>query len=529
MNRLDLWKRYKKYVCRVPSIGLTLDVSRMHFDETLFESMSVPLARAIEAMAELEAGAIANPDENRMVGHYWLRAPQLAPSEETRTKITDTIAAVKNFATSVHTEDIQPQRGGGFYVVLVIGIGGSALGTQFVGDALGTVEDPMIVRFLDNTDPDGIDRVLGELDETLEQTLTVVVSKSGSTKETRNVMLEVKHAYEKAGLDFGKHAVAVTAEGSDLHALATKDQWLRTFAMWDFVGGRTSVTSAAGLLPAALQGIDIDDFLAGAQACDQATRHQDVLQNPAALLALMWYDAGRGRGERNMVILPYRDRLALLGRYAQQLVMESLGKQEDRSGRVVHQGLTVFGNKGSTDQHAYLQQLLDGPDNFFVTLINTRFDREDHSLFVEDDVTTEDYLHAFFLGTRDALEQKGRQSITITLDKVTPHAVGALIALFERAVGLYAELINVNAYHQPAVKSGKSAASDILDLQRLILKHLRDNLRQVFHADELAAAIHSSDDVERVQHLLDHLSTSRPDTVERIETPSGTHLTYRHR
>ncbi len=105
------------------------------------------------------------------------------------------------------------------------------------------------------------------------------------------------------------------------------------------------------------------------------TRQHDVLRNPAALLALMWYHAGNGRGAKDMVILPYKDRLLLLSRYLQQLVMESLGKELDLDGKVVNQGIAVYGNKGSTDQHAYVQQLREGVNNFFATFIEVLKDR----------------------------------------------------------------------------------------------------------------------------------------------------------
>ena len=121
--------------------------------------------------------------------------------------------------------------------------------------------------------------------------------------------------------------------------------------MWDWVGGRTSELSAVGLLPAALQGIDIDSMLAGAKACDDVTRQPDVSRNPAAQLALIWYYIGNGKGTKNMVVLPYKDRLELFSKYIQQLVMESLGKEKDLDGKVVNQGIAVFGNRrNQTDQ-----------------------------------------------------------------------------------------------------------------------------------------------------------------------------------
>src|SRR5438132_12501596 len=159
----------------------------------------------------------------------------------------------------------------------------------------------------------------------------------------------------------------------------------------------------------------------------------------------MWFYIGDGRGARDMVVLPYKDRLELFSRYLQQLVMESLGKEKDLSGRTVNQGLAVYGNKGSTDQHAYVQQLRDGINNFFVTFIEVLTHRsESAELDVEPAITSGDYLNGFLLGTRNALHENGRESITLTLNDVSPASVGALIALFERAVGLYASLININ-------------------------------------------------------------------------------------
>ena len=226
----------------------------------------------------------------------------------------------------------------------------------------------------------------------------------------------------------------------------------RPFPMHDWVGGRTSVMSAVGLVPMALQGFDIDQFLAGAAAMDARTRSNDTSTNAAMLLALMWHYAGNGRGEKDMVVLPYKDRLTLFSKYLQQLVMESLGKAQDLEGNVVHQGIAVYGNKGSTDQHAYVQQLRDGVLNFFVTFIEVRKDRHGPRFEVEPGVTSGDYLQGFLRGTRSALYESGRESITVSMPDVDAFSVGALIALYERAVGFYGSLVNINAYHQPGWK-----------------------------------------------------------------------------
>src|ERR1043166_185374 len=233
---------------------------------------------------------------------------------------------------------------GPFANLLLIGIGGWALGPQFVSHALSDPgKDKLRLYTFDNTDPDGMDRVLADIGSGLGKTLCLVISKSGGTKETRNGMLEAKTAYERAGLDFGAHAVAVTQAGSELDKYATSHNWIKRFPMWDWVGGRTSELSAVGLLPAALQGFDVDSLLAGARACDEITRGSDLKKNPAAQMALMWFYAGNGIGEKSMVVLPYKDSLELFSKYLQQLIMESLGKEKDLAGRVVNQGISVFG------------------------------------------------------------------------------------------------------------------------------------------------------------------------------------------
>ncbi len=524
LNTLQLWDRYNQYILRADNIRLSLDISRMRFDETFFDRLNVPFAQAFTSMSLLEGGAKANIDEDRMVGHYWLRQPSLSPNDVIREDIEKTVEDIKKFAQDVHDGAIKPNKSDGFYAVLLIGIGGSALGPQFVCDALSTSDDPMIVRFIDNTDPEGIDRILDELSDMLDQTLTLVVSKSGGTTETRNAMLEVKQAYEQAGLSFAQHAIAITCKDSQLDKLAAQDQWLRTFPMWDWVGGRTSVLSAAGLLPAALQGADIEALLYGAHKCDVLTRGATVLENPAAMLAAMWHYAGEGQGSRNMVVLPYSDRLALMGKYLQQLVMESIGKSHDRDGVQVNQGLTVYGNKGTTDQHAFVQQLHEGPSDFFVTFIEILKHRDEASVMVSPNVTAGDYLDAFLHGTRNSLYSNSRDSLTITLDYLDARALGGLIALFERAVGLYAEIININAYHQPGVEHGKQAASETIALQALALAHLRANSDKPWTAQSLADAIGQPEIAESLYHILRHASAN-PDhrvTIQPADSPAST-------
>lgn len=513
MTRQSLWSAYRSQLVACPTLGLTLDTSRLPVPENFWEEADARLTGAFDAMDALEQGAIANPDENRMVGHYWLRNPTLAPKQELTLTIQAATAQIKSFAQAVHAGQTHPPKAGRFTEVLVIGIGGSALGPQLIADALGSAEDKMAVHFLDNTDPDGLRRVLSGLAQSgkLAQTLALVISKSGGTPETRNGMLEAKAVFEANGLPFAKHAVAVTGENSNLDQVARKDGWLASFPMWDWVGGRTSLCSAVGLLPMALQGIDIDAFLAGAGEMDRITReNRSVKTNPAARMALAWHHATDGRGSKDLVMLPYKDRLLLMSRYLQQLIMESLGKQFDLDGKEVFQGLAVYGNKGSTDQHAYVQQLRDGVPNFFATFIHVLQDDalvpapQFSPLEVEPGVTSSDFLTGFFLGTREALYESGRASLTLTLDRLDAMSIGAVMALYERTVGYYATLVNINAYHQPGVEAGKKAATTVLVALAQAMAQLQANPGRAFTPDALADAIGMPDRAETLYHALAH-------------------------
>jgi glucose-6-phosphate isomerase len=522
------WSRFQQHFYHYADLGVSLDISRMPFPDDFLVTMEPQMQRAFDAMKALEGGAIANPDEKRMVGHYWLRAPHLAPEASLTQEITSTLAAIKEFTAKVHAGEIAGPKGK-FKHLLVIGIGGSALGPQLVTHALGQPrKDKLAVSFFDNTDPDGIDYTLAALRGQLAKTLVVVISKSGGTAETRNGMLEAIAAFKAAGLDPAKQFVAITGTGSKLDQTAKAEGWLARFAMWDWVGGRTSELSAVGLLPAALQGIDIQAMLDGAAAMDELTRYPVTTRNPAALLALMWYFATDGRGAKDMVVLPYKDRLLLFSRYLQQLVMESIGKEFDLEGRTVNQGIAVYGNKGSTDQHAYVQQLREGVNNFFVTFIEVLKDRDaKSSLEVEPGITSGDYLQGFFLGTRDALSEKDRHSITITLPDVSPRTLGMVIALYERVTGFYASLVGINAYHQPGVEAGKKAAGGVIALKLKLVAALQASPGQSFTAEQLAAHVGAPDKAELTFKILEHLAANRSSGVKKRAKSSACEATYR--
>jgi len=512
MDSAALWQRYQDWLYYHQGLELFVDISRMRFDDAFVQMMQPKFEQAFQSMAALEAGAIANPDENRMVGHYWLRDPELAPTPEIKQEIRQSLEQIETFVAKIHSGEIRPPQAVKFTDILSIGIGGSALGPQFVAEALAPDHPPLQIHFFDNTDPAGMDSVLAQLKDRLTSTLVIVISKSGGTPETRNGMIEAKKVFADRGLDFSRQAVAITMAGSQMDQLARSEGWLARFPMFDWVGGRTSELSAVGLLNAALQGIDIRGLLAGAKEMDQATRIPHLKQNPAALLALSWYFAGNGKGEKDMVVLPYKDSLLLFSRYLQQLVMESLGKEKDLNGQIVHQGIAVYGNKGSTDQHAYVQQLREGVANFFMTFIEVLRDRQGVSVEVEPGITSGDYLSGLLQGTRQAIYENHRDSITVTVPEVNARIVGALIALYERTVGLYGFLINVNAYHQPGVEAGKKAAAAILDLQRQLVQVLKQETTPISIAT-LAEKVGAAEQQETIYRILRHLNANQRNIV----------------
>ncbi|MEA2011864.1 MAG: glucose-6-phosphate isomerase [Verrucomicrobiota bacterium] len=457
-----------------PKSEITLDLTGMiSLPNSFNDAQSMPNMKQIhEEMKKIEAGLIKNPDENRKVTHFTDRKNYLA---------SELYKEVEGFAASLRDGEILSSTKIPFQNLVVNGIGGSALGPQLLQFAINGPywnefdaqkrNNNLKIYFTDNTDSAGISDILSVTNP--EETLVLSVSKSGGTQETRNNMLAFENFFKKKGIDFTKHAAAVTMKGSKLDIYATDNNWLKVFHMPASIGGRTSETAVVGHVPAALAGIDFGDFIKGACQMDELTRNSQILENPAYLLSLSWYYAGNGKGDKNMVIVPYSDRLILFARYLQQLVMESLGKEYDLDGNRVCQGLNVFGNKGGTDAHAFIQQLNDGKNDFFATFIEVLKDAEE--ILYEDGFSMGDYLHGFKTGLVNALENGKREVIEITIREVNEFYLGALIALYERAVAAYAEMINVNAFHQPGVESYKKASEEV--------NHINIELRKFIEAN----------------------------------------------
>jgi glucose-6-phosphate isomerase len=469
------------------SLGFVLDLRRSGLELATLEASRTALESARLEMVELEGGSLANPDEGRQVGHYWLRSPELAP-DGLGDAIRDGHSRREQLAAQIKAR---------YGSLLHVGVGGSALGAQLLVDALGDRE--VSISFLDNLDPDGLSHTTDSV--ALEDSAVVFVSKSGATAEVQVGLAHVRATCAARELQLSSRAVAVTCEDSALDRMAQQEGWRGSLPVWPWVGGRTSLFSSAALLTAQVAGVDIEGLLEGARLMDIATRRENPKENPAALLALAWHSAQSDR-PRAMVVLPYRDRLQLFGRYLQQLVMESLGKSHDRNGGPTHHGLTVYGNKGTTDQHAIVQQLRDGPDDCFVTTLEIF--GGDPGVSLESGARAEDYLSGFAYGTRSALEGVGRRTLALGFERLDARSLGALVALYERAVGLYASLNDLNAYHQPGVEAGKKAASEVLLAQARILEALgRGESGDAAHFSELLEV-----DREAVFHVLRHLAAT---------------------
>jgi glucose-6-phosphate isomerase len=355
--------------------------------------------------------------------------------------------------------------------VVILGIGGSSLGPLALYSAM---RHPFLdasagrtLRFLDNVDPDTVSATLDALDPA--QTLHVVITKSGSTAETASQFLV---SWEKAKRDLGdrcrEHFVFVTDPvRGDLRALATR-LGVEAFDVPVDVGGRFSVLSAVGLLPAALAGIDPARILEGARRIRPACLESPPERNPAALLASVAYLMDRDHGRHVHTIMTYSDRLAPVGAWFRQLWAESLGKLRDDSSRV---GPTPLDARGATDQHSLLQLLVQGPHDKLVLFLDVA-SREDvpiPALFGElssfgylGGSTLASLLSAERRGTEMSLARAGTPSITLTVDEVSPECLGALFYLLEVTTAIAGELYGIDPYDQPGVEEGKKLAYGLL-------------------------------------------------------------------
>ena len=363
--------------------------------------------------------------------------------------------------------------------VLVLGIGGSALGTKALMNALrrpawnewddeGREFYPR-VTVLENVDPTTVAATLARIDP--RRVLVNVISKSGGTAETMAQYLVVRAWLHDALGDAASRHLVFTTDPSRgaLRELAVRDG-VATLDVPPAVGGRFSVLSPVGLLPAALAGIDIAGLLAGAGRAVERAAADDLLHNPAALYAALHWSADSELGARIHVLMPYTDRLRELAEWFRQLWAESLGKRVDREGRTVHVGPTPLAAVGATDQHSQVQLFMEGPFDKVITFIRLeRFAEEvvipgpDRmgGLELPADLAylaghgLGELLNAEYEATAAALAEMGRMSCTLHLPELTAETMGELIMFFQLATGYAGAWYGIDPFDQPGVELGK--------------------------------------------------------------------------
>ena len=358
--------------------------------------------------------------------------------------------------------------------VVVLGIGGSALGTTAVHRALCAPywneldaerrdEYPRLY-VLDNVDP----RTMAALLDRLEpgRTLFNVISKSGSTAETLAQYLVVRDWLERAlGDGYRRHIVITTEEGSGPLRRIAQQEEIETLPIPLDVGGRFSVLTAVGLFPLALVGVDIAQLIAGARAMTERCDAPELDANPAGLFASLQYLADVDGDARIHVMMPYADRLLAVGDWFKQLWAESLGKQHDLNGGVVHTGPTPVTALGATDQHSQVQLFMEGPFDKTVTFLNVADHGVDVAIpshYTETDAiaylgghTIGELLRAEASATAAALTSHGRMNMSIELPRVDAHSIGQLLMMLEIATVYAGSMYGIDPLDQPGVELGK--------------------------------------------------------------------------
>lgn len=401
---------------------------------------------------------IANLNQRKDKPGQWLQWMNLGYNEET-------LWYVKEYASMVKDR---------FENILVLGIGGSALGGIAVTEALlkpywNLLSDEQRdglprIFFLDNIDPDMMTGLLDMLD--LSKTLVNVITKSGDTAETMSQFLIVKDRLEKElGDKYRYNIVATTDKKTGILRQISEQEGYKTFVVPDDVGGRFSVFSAVGLLPFALVGIDVDAIVNGIKDMDLALKNTDIHENIAAQNALIHYLLDTKKGKNLSVMMPYSSRLKYISDWYVQLWAESLGKNKDKDGNDVQVGSTPIKALGATDQHSQIQLYNEGPNNKVINFIRVgEFDNtlEIPNIFEYTGIgylggkTINQLINAEADSTRVALSDYNRPTITITVDKIDGYSIGQLLYMFEVQTAIAGELYNINTFNQPGVEQAKN-------------------------------------------------------------------------
>lgn len=404
------------------------------------------------------AEIIADLNKRKDKPGQWLQWMNLGYSEETAWYVKEYAALVRNR----------------FDNILVLGIGGSALGGIAVTEALLKPYWNLLtpeqrdnyprIFFLDNIDPDTMTALFDMLD--WKKTLVNVITKSGDTAETMSQFLIVKDRLEKElGDDYRKNIVATTDQRTGILRQISEQEGYKTFVVPDDVGGRFSVFSAVGLLPFALVGLDIDEITNGIKDMDLALKNTDIHENIAAQNALIHYLMDTKLNKNLSVMMPYSSRLKYVSDWYVQLWAESLGKNENLNGEHVHIGPTPIKALGATDQHSQIQLYNEGPNDKIITFIRVgEFDNtlEIPKIFEYTGIgylggkTINSLLNAEADSTKVSLSDYARPTVTITLPKVDGYNIAQLLYMLEVQTAIAGELYSINTFIQPGVEQAKN-------------------------------------------------------------------------
>ncbi|OGR07761.1 MAG: glucose-6-phosphate isomerase [Deltaproteobacteria bacterium RIFOXYD12_FULL_50_9] len=474
-------ERLAAQVCRAAGFEILYATERV--DQAVLDALQslADESGAVEQFLMMKGGAIMNriegfACENRQVLHTATRdifaaAPrQPAATEQARQEL----AKLDQFLTELESGVLTNQAGEPFTDLINIGIGGSDLGPRAVYHALAAYSLPnRRVHFISNVDPDDAAQFLSGIDPA--RTLVNVVSKSGTTLETLTNEELARAAFARAGLDSARHFLAVTGKGSPLE---NPDRYLRTFYMYDYIGGRYSTTSMVGavLLGFALGNTRFIEFLRGANCMDQAAENRNLRENPALLLAMLGIWNRNFLGLDTLAILPYSQPLCRFTAHLQQCDMESNGKSVTRLGETLayKTGPIVWGEPGTNGQHAFYQLLHQGTITVPVEFIGFRESQQGQDIQINR-TSSQEKLIANLLAQALALATGqenpnpnrafagNRPSLIILADRLDPFSMGGLLALYEAKIVLQGFVWNINSFDQEGVQLGKVLANRLLN------------------------------------------------------------------
>ena len=463
--------------------GMDFNFGARAVDDAILSDLAafVKEAQLTEKFAALYNGEVINTGEKRRVLHHLCRGQLgedvIADGVNKRAFYLGEQEKIAAFANKVHSGEIANAAGEKFTTVCQIGIGGSDLGPRAIYLALENWAKvnhtlKMKAAFISNVDPDDAAGVLSNLD--LAHSLFILVSKSGTTLETLTNESFVKDALVKAGLNPSKHMIAVTSETSPL---AKSSDYLTAFFMDDYIGGRYSSSSGVGgaVLSLAFGPEVFAQFLEGAAEADKLAANEDLLKNPAMLDALIGVYERNVLGYPSTAVLPYSQALSRFPAHLQQLDMESNGKSVNRFGEPVNYatGPVIFGEPGTNGQHSFYQLLHQGTDIIPLQFVGFRNSQMGTDVVIQGSTSQQKLcanvaaqIVAFACGKDDEnLNKKfqgGRPSSIIIGEKLTPAAVGALLAHFENKVMFQGFAWNLNSFDQEGVQLGKVLAKKVL-------------------------------------------------------------------